>query len=1159
MKTKSLMTTTFVITILLILNVQSVAEELSEDLNRTSLFYNLSNGKKSENEFISPIYPDYIRWREVIINQEIMDINSLNKNDLMELNLFDDEIITAKINNLYTNILGTKTIYGSIIEYSYGTFIITITEDIYLITIEIPEKNQLFVTQYDKQNNVYYLIENDLSLYQGEPDSEPLISEQEYVTSSEDENNILPSNGDTNPPLNGDTNYDETYKTIDVMIVYTTAAKNYANTHMSGINNVISTAIGQCKNTLENSDTFVNWSLVHAAEVDYAESGDSGTDLSRLKLKNDGYMDEVHVWRDQYNADLVQLFTSTGSSAGVTALLDTVDGNPNIAFSLVKVQYATQYTPAHEFGHNMGCDHHKQDSSPGPGLFSYSAGWRWTANGQTFRTVMSYSPGTRIPYYSNPDIYYQGHTTGDPDDGDNARTIRQTKFAVAAYRGDIEVTRPPYVPHYPSPSNNSNNRDTEVTLVWSGGHPDSFWWNTESDITVYYDIYLGTSVNPPLIDTIGPYPGGQHDITYSLNDNNIYLNYDTEYYWKIVSRDNYDAETTSPVWSFRTKAQNDALDQYFTGEGYTIYSGLHTDDSNNDDGWWWGQSFTPSKNYLSSIDLYLKKEGRPYSTFDIYICDNSSGEPNIDNYLISMSVSPDYIDRSLSWIEFDFFDIYVEPGEKYYILTNAKSTDDDHHFIIGAVSGNHFPDGETWQYNSENHPWSNSESIDLCFKTYGFQDTSENGLDQKQTDVNDEIILIEPSAGGIMVYDKVAQSFIPSLDKLSRIKLMIQKEGNPNEINVAIRNNLNGNNLTIISKPSEEIPDEAEQVEFDFSDIDVVPGNTYYIVISSDGGDLYNHYKLAVGYNTDYINGIFYTFERNNWISKTNTDLWFKTYSIDNGPETYTITASAGPGGNINPSGSIPVNYGEDKTFTITPNTGYHITNVLVDGVSQGAISSYTFTNVIADHTITASFAINQYELKINIEGQGTTNPGEGIHTYEEGYSVRITAIPDTGYLFSHWSGDITGSDNPETIIMDSDKTVTAHFIPENEEHILTISTIGNGTVNKNPDQTTYTHGTIVTLTATPTTDEYIFHHWAGDLTGYDNPTTITIDSDKTITAKFTLRGDVNCDGTVGAADITYVQQIILEDLPSIPPADVDQNGEINILDITQIELIFFG
>lgn len=71
-----------------------------------------------------------------------------------------------------------------------------------------------------------------------------------------------------------------------------------------------------------------------------------------------------------------------------------------------------------------------------------------------------------------------------------------------------------------------------------------------------------------------------------------------------------------------------------------------------------------------------------------------------------------------------------------------------------------------------------------------------------------------------------------------------------------------------------------------------------------------------------------------------------------------TITASAGDGGSISPSGPVRVPEGGSQTFTITPDSGYVIQDVLVDNVSRGAVSSYTFTDVEADHTITAVFLV---------------------------------------------------------------------------------------------------------------------------------------------------------------------------------------------------------
>ncbi len=74
-------------------------------------------------------------------------------------------------------------------------------------------------------------------------------------------------------------------------------------------------------------------------------------------------------------------------------------------------------------------------------------------------------------------------------------------------------------------------------------------------------------------------------------------------------------------------------------------------------------------------------------------------------------------------------------------------------------------------------------------------------------------------------------------------------------------------------------------------------------------------------------------------------------------PASFMIIASAGNGGGISPSGEVPVTEGGSRTFTITPNANYTIASVRVDGINEGAISSYTFTNVTAGHTIHATFS----------------------------------------------------------------------------------------------------------------------------------------------------------------------------------------------------------
>jgi len=89
-------------------------------------------------------------------------------------------------------------------------------------------------------------------------------------------------------------------------------------------------------------------------------------------------------------------------------------------------------------------------------------------------------------------------------------------------------------------------------------------------------------------------------------------------------------------------------------------------------------------------------------------------------------------------------------------------------------------------------------------------------------------------------------------------------------------------------------------------------------------------------------------------------------------PTTFTINASAGAGGSISPSGAVSVNSGGSQAFTITPSSGFCIQSVLVNSVNQGAISSYNFTNVTANQTISATFvAATTYYRDLDTDGFG--------------------------------------------------------------------------------------------------------------------------------------------------------------------------------------------
>ncbi|MFI5252140.1 MAG: T9SS type A sorting domain-containing protein, partial [Bacteroidota bacterium] len=111
----------------------------------------------------------------------------------------------------------------------------------------------------------------------------------------------------------------------------------------------------------------------------------------------------------------------------------------------------------------------------------------------------------------------------------------------------------------------------------------------------------------------------------------------------------------------------------------------------------------------------------------------------------------------------------------------------------------------------------------------------------------------------------------------------------------------------------------------------------------------------------------------------------------------FTITAIAEAHGIITPSGSVKVDSGASQSFTITSNSGYHIDSVIVDGNNKKAVSSWTFTNVKAPHTIHAYFSINQFTITAIAEAHGVITPSGSVKV-DSGGSQSFTIAADAHY-----------------------------------------------------------------------------------------------------------------------------------------------------------------
>jgi uncharacterized protein (TIGR02145 family) len=437
----------------------SYSQYKSVNINDFEAYVEVNIFEKNSIEFLKTVN----RARRFVINQSIKESANIQKNDTLVLDLFQDKKYKALIDNVETDIHGTLAIRSKLLEFEMAYCIITVTnEGIDFMRVNIPEIQEQYITRRHSIENVTYLLKLDIehldiieeapSLY---PPSDNNVIKNNKNNTTKDKN----KEGYNSVPM-----YDFELKNgiadtaqIDVMILYTPAAASWANSNDGSILNTIANAMTTSQLVLDNSNTNIKLNFVHSAQVAYTEASDVMDDIFRLTFHQNfdpwgyeggppWYLDEVHDWRDEFGADLVVLLVVTNQVGGLGWQLTNEDGSSNFGFSLTRVQQASNsYTFIHEIGHNMGAHHHKeQNVQPGPGLFSYSAGWRWTGPSNTrFCSVMTYEHGqyfadgkthTRVPYFSAPEIIYLGVSTGHATDGDNAFTLRQTKHIVSAYR-----------------------------------------------------------------------------------------------------------------------------------------------------------------------------------------------------------------------------------------------------------------------------------------------------------------------------------------------------------------------------------------------------------------------------------------------------------------------------------------------------------------------------------------------------------------------------------------------------------------------------------------------------------------------------------------------------------------------------------------------------
>ena len=175
---------------------------------------------------------------------------------------------------------------------------------------------------------------------------------------------------------------------------------------------------------------------------------------------------------------------------------------------------------------------------------------------------------------------------------------------------------------------------------------------------------------------------------------------------------------------------------------------------------------------------------------------------------------------------------------------------------------------------------------------------------------------------------------------------------------------------------------------------------------------------------------------------------------------TETVTVSVGDNGTVSPSGSVVVERGEDLELTITPDDGYCIASVILDGTdvtSEVKDSVFILSNVVSGHSVRVEFEVITYTVTVTAGENGSADPTTSVVEY--GKSLKIVFIPEPGYRTSYLTingGDRIVPDDRTNYVIDDiieDKAVEVFFERDDSAYAsVSVAIVGHGTVNDNSD-----------------------------------------------------------------------------------------------------------
>jgi len=216
-------------------------------------------------------------------------------------------------------------------------------------------------------------------------------------------------------------------------------------------------------------------------------------------------------------------------------------------------------------------------------------------------------------------------------------------------------------------------------------------------------------------------------------------------------------------------------------------------------------------------------------------------------------------------------------------------------------------------------------------------------------------------------------------------------------------------------------------------------------------------------------------------------------------PVQFTLNVTASGQGSVTKSpNKATYDYNEAVMLTANPAAGWAFAGW--SGDLTGMANPAT-VNVTKNMNITATFAQSfTITTSASPAGGGAVALSPNKATYAPGEQVQVTATANSGYSFTNWSGDLSGTNPSQTVTVNGNLNIVANFSAA--QYTFTATSSGNGGVNWTPQKALYGSGEVVTATATPNSG-YYFVGWTGSVTSTSNPLEVTIAGNTSVTAHF--------------------------------------------------------